>query len=609
MNKEQNMRKLTGALAPLALLGLTLAMAFFIPSASAQPKNTLKMSEKPLGKLGKAGEAQSMAVSGDNNHVAVLFKRSHPVAGGDAVDKYVVSVDGVDGKEYDWIVKSSLTMLSDNATVVYVVQQKDAQGQDQMFVVTGAKESTPYHEIVDSQVLVGPNGRYAFFAKKTGDSKRIIVIDGKESKEFDEIGSFSFSPDGKRAAYGVATAGQQVYIIDDTPGKAYDKIAGASFTWSLDSQHYAYAGIIGKDKDGKVIPVVDGKEEPATTAASRVVFSPDSQHFAYAASDLNKKTSVLLDAKAQKPYDAVVSETIRFSPDSTHLAYVVATGELGKPPKSMNVVLDGADQAPFDGVVAHTVRFSPDSKRLAYLAAKKGDKDKKTPDSLFYVVDGQEQRGYPNFPRDNRTGAILPSFLFSPDSKRFAYVAVSQQAAFVVVIDGNEGKDYEQLDPRTVQFSPDSKHFVYLGLRKGPDGVSRTYAVIDNSEGVPYASVANLMYNKDGSKLAYVAARVITENGKPTKVDQFVVVNNQEGTSYTAVLGDTMSFSPDGAHLAYEARRADKPFFVIDNEETPEHGGSLLGSRLVWDSPTTLHSIIKHDQDLSRMQVELPTAP
>ena len=87
--------------------------------------------------------------------------------------------------------------------------------------------------------------------------------------------------------------------------------------------------------------------------------------------------------------------------------------------------------------------FSPDSKRLAYTA--RSDRG-----NGFVVVDGKEGKIYDDVHRP----------IFSSDSKRVAYVATSGDKYFVVV-DGNEGKKYvlpNYPSNSFATFSPDSKH-------------------------------------------------------------------------------------------------------------------------------------------------------
>jgi Tol biopolymer transport system component len=516
------MRKLSGVLAFVMAAGLLCG------AASAQETKKLTVKETQVGKL-MPGETRGWAISPDGNHLATLSKRETKPATGDKVAKWVVTLDGVDGKEYDWIVPNSLEFSADSTSLAYIVQQGG-----KMFAVVNGQERTAYHEIVNSQLMVAPAGaRFAYYAKVKPTSKTMVVIDAEEGKEFEAVGNVVFSPDGKRVAYGVESLGKMHFIIDGQPSKEYEKIAGGSFTWSPDSKRYAFGAV----QDGKIVVVVDGQEQLTCDEASRPTWSQDSQRFAYS----------------------------------------IRRG------KKMTLIVDGKEQKEFDVVLGQSARFSPDGKRIAYLAGRRettgvGEPAAQAPSKLFFVIDGEELRAHEEL--------VADSFNFSPDSKRTAYVAskiVDRQRLYSVVIDGIEGKDYEKI--ANLQFSPDSKQLAYLAERLG-----RAYAVVNNSESVGYLSVARLIYSADGGRMAYVAARDTSST--------FVVVDNKEGKNYEGVIADHLHFSPDGKHVAFEAKRGKDAFFVLDGEESAPHNGSIRGSRVVFSGNDALHGLIIREGDL-----------
>ncbi|HPP59083.1 MAG TPA: hypothetical protein PLT82_08130, partial [Candidatus Hydrogenedens sp.] len=85
--------------------------------------------------------------------------------------------------------------------------------------------------------------------------------------------------------------------------------------------------------------------------------------------------------------------------------------------------------------VPKTFVVSPDSKRYAYLA-KRGDK-------WLVVVDGEESKEYDMSP---------VGLIFSADSHRVAYGSIRGGMQFVVV-DGVEGKEYDGIGEPGVIFS------------------------------------------------------------------------------------------------------------------------------------------------------------
>ena len=77
-------------------------------------------------------------------------------------------------------------------------------------------------------------------------------------------------------------------------------------------------------------------------------------------------------------------------------------------------------------------------------------------------------------------GIVEESFVGSPDSRRVAYVA-NTRGHEIVMVDGVEGKEYNQFVKGTLCFSPDSKRVAYAMGRVGDWRV-----VVDGVEGKPH---------------------------------------------------------------------------------------------------------------------------
>lgn len=93
--------------------------------------------------------------------------------------------------------------------------------------------------------------------------------------------------------------------------------------------------------------------------------------------------------------------------------------------------------------------FSPNSERFAFAAARSN--------YYFAVIDGKEGRGYASVPAGP---------MFSPDSRRTAYIAVKEGGRHTGVVDGVEGTPFVWIHPGTLTFSPDSKHIAYWAQGK-----------------------------------------------------------------------------------------------------------------------------------------------
>jgi len=102
--------------------------------------------------------------------------------------------------------------------------------------------------------------------------------------------------------------------------------------------------------------------------------------------------------------------------------------------------------------------------------------------------------------------------------------------------------------------------------------------------------------------MVYIAARA---------KKQCIVINSIEAKNdYDSIAPESLSVSPDNKHLAYEARKDTKTTFVIDDAQGKEHAGSLKGSRLIWDSPTSVHALVlrgekKEEKDVVRLQIDI----
>lgn len=200
------------------------------------------------------------------------------------------------------------------------------------------------------------------------------------------------------------------------------------------------------------------------------------------------------------------------------------------------------------------------------------------------MLDNEELRHY--------QGLVTGSFIFSPDSKRYAYVAVNLSGHLTVVINGIEGKDYDSI--QIVKFSPDGRKLGYVAQRD-----KRFYVAVDNSEGIGYVSAANLVFSPDGKHSAYAASR---------EKSVFVVTDGVEGRNYEGLDPGTISFSSDSKHAVYTAVRSEKEkkklFFVVDGDESREYDGGVGAP--VWDSPSTLHAITIRENDVLKIQIEVP---
>lgn len=489
-----------------------------------------------------------------------------------------------------------------------------------------------------SDAIVSPDSTRWAYLETLSTNKSFVVVNGKKGRVYDETRNPGFSPDSKRLAYVARLGDKHFVVVDGKESKAYDSInmltdifgaslssakpgpsfdvaTSASNIFSLDSQRLAYVAYSG----GKYFVVTDSQEGQAfdSIRSAGAIFSPNSKHIAYRGKSDNKWV-VVTDGKPSKPYSEIAQASLIFSPDSQRVAYIAYSGDTkfvvvdGKEgPSTMDEPIfspdgkhfaylhysDGETSLVVNGKIskvddgARNLKYSPDSKRLAYVVGR--DFEKKS-----VMVDKEKGKAYDHL-------KFQP--LFSPDSMRVAYLATSNGKKFVVV-DGKEGKKYDILNGNydtVVVFSPDSKRVAYrvtTGRKPTNDRLDepvldrKQFIVVDDKEGKTYDDIPTQspIFSPDGLRVAYLA-----KSGNK----QFVVVDGKEGKAYDHL--DHLVFSPDSKYLAYVAYFGEKCVVVVNGTESSAYTNFLHGSKIVFDSPDSLHYLAMIEQSVYLVQEKL----
>jgi hypothetical protein len=135
------------------------------------------------------------------------------------------------------------------------------------------------------------------------------------------------------------------------------------------------------------------------------------------------------------------------------------------------------------GGYSQGVLFSPDSRRLAYLASRQLIEK-------MVVLDGK--------PEGVEMAFMVGGMVFSDDSKRLAYGG-RRGEKFFLVVDGKKGADYDALG--YFGFSQDGKHIAFTA-KKG----NQMVIVVDGQEREEYSEVpAGPVFRSDGV-LEFLAA-------------------------------------------------------------------------------------------------------
>jgi hypothetical protein len=201
--------------------------------------------------------------------------------------------------------------------------------------------------------------------------------------------------------------------------------------------------------------------------------------------------------------------------------------------------------------------FSPDGARYAYRAQ---DYEQVRP--FWRVVsDGRREPAYQE----------VGEPLFSADGQRLAYVAVKEGGACVVA-DGREGERHDGIARGTLRFSPDGRHLAYMAASGG-----KQWVVLDGLSQAASDAAWPVAFSPD-NRVAYPVRQ-----GSQYRV----IVDGEAGEPFDGIGGDTVSFSADGRHFAYEAGRAGKWLVVLDGREGHAYRGIGKGTPLF--SPVGAH--------------------
>lgn len=384
--------------------------------------------------------------------------------------KVCVVTDGIQGNLYKAIIGASIEFSPDSNRVAYVVRNIN-----KWFYVVDDLEQKEYDKVLKNFSVFSPDSKRIAYGAKTGN-KWFAVVDGNEEGPYDNMTTPVFSPDSRRVAYSVYDGNQAFMVVDGKKGKRYDLVSNPIF--SPNSQRIAYFA----KKNDKYLVIIDGMDNGMeyTHILHPPVFSPNSKRIAYVVVKDNKFYPIINGIEGKKyDYESTKSfaghsgiDSILFSPDSKRFAYMVEDGE------HAFMVVDGVEGKKYDYIFNLPV-FSPDSRSLAYHA--------RLGKNFFVIIDGVEGEKYENnihgFPSKN---VIIPQGMrwniFSPDSKKVAFAVVGKKKVHII-LNGKKIGHHEKV-PGAVVYSPDSRRVAYIAR----DG-DREYVVVVGVGKIDYEMV------------------------------------------------------------------------------------------------------------------------
>lgn len=289
------------------------------------------------------------------------------------------------------------------------------------------------------------------------------------------------------------------------------EIPNNGFVFNNDGSKVAYS-LVEKEKEMEYNPVqklfINSEKisDNCTGVSARYsdtcsfAFSPDGKKFAYLILE-NDKYFVVIDGQNSPPYDW--AGALAFSPDG-RLAFI------GKLEGKFYAIIDGQKSNGYDFI--GEIFFSSGGQRNAFLA-----RDEK---KEFFVIDGIEQKKFYSIP----VGSGGPYFAFSPDGKRFTYLAgfdYNPDHDKIIV----DGREYD-FNWGPVGFSQDNRY-----LYSGRDPLALD---LENSQEIKVPKEDDLYEIKTD------------ETGK-----EYIVLNGQRGKSYDKI--GSVVLAPDKKSVAYWA--------------------------------------------------------
>lgn len=484
------------------------------------------------------------------------------------------------------------------------------------------------------ETVVSDDGAHAAGVAMKG-SRFVVVVDGQEGPPFDQIrpssstgtpspqGAAAFGPEGRRVAYIGVRDGATIAVVDGKEGPPFTSIVSSikpwdadntrTFHFSDDGSRVAYVGQIaepGMPSGPTLQVVVDGTPGPRYARILDMVFA--GKRHAYVALRTDRKHVLVIDGVEGPPFDGI--EHLRGN-DEGHIAFV------GRRASSWSVVVDGVegtaheqpgeqcailalsprkarvayaviDQRTAAAGVGHVLHvdgkvvlsatgfqelaFSPDGTRVAaaYVVQDPGQMQRHK-----VMVDGWTSQDYGGLAVDTSTGQHRTTFLFSPDSKRFAFIASNGLSNFVVV-DGEESAGYGMI--RNFQFSPDGRRYAFEAYAGHGQG---WVAVVDGTPGPKLSDLSreSLTFSPEGSRVAYAGTAGISQSmaiidGQEQKVPvgafQPRIARNPH--AWRGLAKRYFVFSPDGRRLAYVNGLASSGKGAVMLDGQPQVPGNLF---------------------------------
>lgn len=417
------------------------------------------------------------------NHLYFNDEGTHLVFFGKHSGRWFLVMDGQeDSTAYTWVTTVAFQPHGNSFAFSACTDKKNCH------LVVDRKEAGPQYDELSFPRYSDDGKRLGYFGKH--DKKWFAVVDGKETGgelELVDFVDWGFSKHANRFYAAVSPSHWKwTYIVDDLLVAPFDTISPIAF--SQDDKHYAYGGVAaqGGFKKQKVhgTIVLDGQlgtpyDGNGMSGSWTMLLGANQEIMSGGERDLDPN------------FHGISNPRFNFEGKLVYAA---------RESKGDVFVTDGQrDGPPFDDVVSGIV-FTDDARHFAYIGRRGGD--------FVEVRDNQPGK---TFSIDARIGGA-ERIQFSDDNNHLAYelvrggtyfdVGTTRRARRTLVMDGQQGKEYNAFGISFVQFSKDARHFSYLV--GGADG-KRDLVVVDGQESPLFDDLNLPRFSDDGKSASFVA--------------------------------------------------------------------------------------------------------
>jgi Tol biopolymer transport system component len=340
-------------------------------------------------------------------------------------------------------------------------------------------------------------------------------------------------------------------IHDGKAGPSYAEIAKETPVFSEDGGTLAYAARKGTEW----MWVVNGVEGPSYSelTPTSFAFSADGKHHAYVVIPRFRQAALIVDGivMAEGKWDGIMpwDAAPALSADGGRLAFV----EVNRSQKLMRVNLDGKAGpwhpgismlkspgfgafmfAQLQGAIteerarpqAFGFRFSPDGRRFAYGAFTDEHKS-------IMVVDGKKSEPHDTLGFDN---------LFSADGSLHAFMALDGKQRHIFATRAPP-LPVDAMYDWSLTSSPDGRHLAFAGIREGKKAIWMDGKAVQLDVTMDdYRNTQPIIFSPDSRRLACCVM---------SQGSMYWVVDGKAGPGSKVGMGFNLSFSPDSQHFAY----------------------------------------------------------